>query len=897
MGVVDPGKELMSSKKKKKKFDPSPAGAQNVAQKAGASRPDTRESAPKFPLETIPVWAKLTVAVVILVVAICVLYPHHVFENKVFLAGDVEAAGSFATPIKKEMAETQGYPLWNPYLFAGMPSYESLSYNPNVYPISVVTGFLSNYLHFPNATWLLFHVFLLGFGVFLLLYDRGVNFMVAAAAGVLMMWMPNQVAVGAYGHGTQANAVAYIPFALFFWDRIWRGKSLLVNASALVIVLGFQLLRAHIQISYYTFALIGLYTLFFGVLRIRDALKGTGDPEYPATLGFFKRVLRREGVAKKRLAMIETSDLVVVLGLVVVGALFISAVLFLPVKDYSPQSIRGASETGGVEYDYATSWSLHPVESLTFVFPFSFGFGRATYHGHLPFTDYANYLGLVVIIFSVFAVTLARNRFVWFLVVVIAIATLVSFGKFLPVLYGPLFKWFPYFNKFRVPVMILIVQQFAFVLLFGLGLSAVVRSRSDIVKKAAFFGMIGGGVALIVALLSSSYWEKGFAQAIAPGITAVRTPAEQLQLAKLSGSLLFADLVKFSVLLLFTFGTIWLFARRNLRAEVFVVIAVLLAMIDIFAVDSFVLNPGKLYPEAMRRGGRLEIIKDKSVRDRFLEPDDVITFLNSRKGADRFRVFPAFHPSAPLRGGDFATNRYMNFGISSIGGYHAAKLSLYNDFVDALGVALQNGKYQLVDMMNARYVVTSHPFPEVPSFRLLWQGENFRGQRRHIYENAGAFPRVFLVDKYLVGGSKEILGMLPALPANGVDLRETVLLETEPPVRPESASGARAAITGYSFNEIRVDATLPSAAILVLSEVYYPRWTAFVDGVETELLKANYVLRAVALSAGEHEIVFRYDSKVLKRGLIISVITFATALIVLMLSAAADLRRNPIWKR
>jgi uncharacterized membrane protein YfhO len=81
-----------------------------------------------------------------------------------------------------------------------------------------------------------------------------------------------------------------------------------------------------------------------------------------------------------------------------------------------------------------------------------------------------------------------------------------------------------------------------------------------------------------------------------------------------------------------------------------------------------------------------------------------------------------------------------------------------------------------------------------------------------------------------------------------------------------------------------------------MSEVYYPKWSVYVDGEESELLKADYVLRAVALPEGEHEIVFRYDSSVLKRGLTISVLTFFVVLVVLLVSVAVNFRRNPIWK-
>jgi len=842
------------------------------------------------------------------IAAICVMYPELVFQNRVFSSGDVEAAASFATPIKKEMAESGGYPLWNPYLFSGMPSYESLSYTPYVYPVSIVTNFLTGVLHFPNSTWLLFHIFLLGLGVFLVLWDRGVHFLIAASAGILMMWMPNHIAAGAYGHGSQANAVAYIPYALFFWDRIWRGKSLVINASALVVILGFQLLRAHIQISYYTFALIGLHTVFFGAAKIRSGARGTDDPEYPAVLGFLKRALRRSNHPARKLAAMETSDLVFVLVLVVTAALLMSAVFFLPVKEYAAYSIRGASESGGVEYQYATNWSLHPLESLTFIVPFSFGFGKILYHGHMPFTDYPNYVGLVVFAFAVLAVILARSRFVWFLVLVIVVTTFISFGKFFPLLYNPLFKWLPYFDKFRVPVMILIIQQFAFVLLYAVGLGAVVRGGPATLKRRAFWGMVGALVLLFVFILASSYWTEGFARAVAKDITIVKTPAEQLQLARLSGSFLFKDLIKTCLVLFAAFGLVWLYLRRTFTAGVFVVLIALLALVDVYLADRYVLHPEKLYPKSMNAAEHVAIMKDKTARDRFLKPDAVTEFLKGRTGAatggtargdgaDLFRVFPAYHPSAPLLGGDFATNRYMNFGISSLGGYHPAKLSIYANYIEALETALKRSNYHLVDMMNARYVVASYPFADVPAFKLAWEGVDFEGQKRLVYENTRALPRLFFVDRYLALEPEEILALLPTLPANGVDLSETVLLEMEPGVRPVSKVGAEASITRYALNEIRVDAKLQSPAILVLSEVFYPRWKVFVDGREGKMLKADYLLRAVALKAGDHEVVFRYDATLLKRGLAISVATFATVLIALAASCGLALRGRLGWKR
>jgi hypothetical protein len=343
------------------------------------------------------------------------------------------------------------------------------------------------------------------------------------------------------------------------------------------------------------------------------------------------------------------------------------------------------------------------------------------------------------------------------------------------------------------------------------------------------------------------------------------------------------------------FGLLWLYLRRTIPADVFVFLVALVALVDIYIADLYVLHPERLYPKAMGAAEHVSIIKDKTARDRYLEPDALIEFLKSRPGF--FRVFPAFHPSAPLVGGDFTTNRYMNFGISSLGGYHPAKLSIYADFINALEAALKKSNYHLIDAMNARYVVTSHPFPDVPFLELVWEGVDFEGRQRRVYENTRALPRLFVVDRYRTLEPEEILAILPTLPSNGIDLSETVLLETEPGVRPVSKAGAEASITHYALNEIRVDAKLRSPAILVLSEVFYPRWKVYVDGKEDKVLKADYLLRAVALTAGDHDIVFRYDAALLRRGLTVSVATFAAVLLVLAASSGLALRRRLNWKR
>jgi hypothetical protein len=820
--------------------------------------------------------------VVSMLMAVVLLYPELAFQGKIFMAKDVEAATSFAKAAHKVMIEEHVYPLWNPYLFSGMPSYESLAYNPFVYPLSFVTGFLISKLHFPPNSWLLFHMFLLGIGVTLLLLDRGVSLVPSIMAGVFMIWMPNVVAIGANGHGSQASAIAYMPYALLFWDRITRGKGIILNASLLAIVLGFQMLRAHIQISYYTYAMLGLHFLFFSVLRMIDASRGGGSKTESTSIIPFRRAPGTPAEYDSKTALLDSGFLFAVLGAVVVCSLLISSVLYLPVHEYSQYSIRGGSVKGGLEYDYATSWSLHPLETLTFVLPYAFGFGKDTYIGYMPFTDYPNYLGLVVFLGALAGIFLVKDRFVRFLVFLAAVSTLVAFGRHFPVLYDPLFKWMPYFNKFRVPVMVLVVQQLSVAALFAFGLQALTRVPGD---KARRIALIGGGafaVLLLVAVISQGYWKDGFARAVAGRIKTASSVRDQIALGRVTGEMLLKDLVKTGIMGAALFGFLFMYARKMIPRAVFVSLVLVTALVDYRMVDANITHPEKLFKsEAVR------LIKDPAVLDRYLEPDPVVDFLKRDKGF--YRIMPMYHPSAPFYG-EFTSNRYMNFGISSIGGYHAAKLAAYNNLLKALGGALGTGHYQLLDMLNVKYLISAYRFGKGGRFEPVWSGKNWEGETRFIYRNNDALDRAFLVDRYQIVHHDEALALLKG---SDINPAETALLEKRPPIEPVSKKGGKVEITSFSFNEIHMQADVPSPCLLVASEVYYPRWKVYVDGKENEMLRADYLLRAVALPAGRHEVVFKYDSSHIKRAFHISLTTFVLLLVLLIGSTTWSRKR---WK-
>ncbi len=798
------------------------------------------------------------------------MYPEIVFRGQVFVSGDSQSAASFAAAGHRALAAGE-YPVWNPYLFCGMPSYGSMAFTPWIYPINWVIKPFRLLLRLPEYTWLLFHTFATGFGVYLLLRDRGVRASAAIPAGFLMMWMPNLVAIGANGHGSQACAVAYLPYALLFWDRIWRGRNRVANAAALAITLGFSMLRSHLQVSYYTYALVFLYLLFFGVMALVDAARG-----------------RREGASPWRGALADVGLGTATLAVVVGVSLLICAVLYLPVHDYAKYSIRGASEAGGLAYGYATNWSLHPSEMLTFLIPFSFGFGKDLYLGHMPFTDYPNYLGLVVLVFAVVAATRVRTRFVGFLCFLAVVATFVSFGKFFPVLYDPLFKFAPYFSKFRVPVMVLIVQQLAVIVLFAIGVDHVLGSDRATLKRWAKRALIAAGVCFVLALLTQGYWTDGFAKGAATRVRVTDDPATRATIGRMVGEFLARDLVELAIIGLCLAGAVFAFARARLQPVVFAAIVFALGAADYFRVDRYI-----VHPEQFRHHDGYRIIRDRAATDAYTKSDDSIEFLRRQPGV--FRVLPIDDLQNPTNSAGFMSNRYMIFGLSSAGGYHPAKLSVYDEFLNALAHTLSARQLNLVNMLNARYLVSAIRLPDSPSLTPVWVGNDYEGTPRAIYENRDAFPRAWVVGSYAVTTRDEGLA---AMAEGRVDLRRTVLLAKTPAIAPAPGDSAEVAFERRSDKEIALAVTLDRPGIVVTSEAYYPDWTATVDGAPAEILRANHAFRAVALPAGHHEVVMRYDAKLLKEGAVVSVTSFVLAALAMVLSLWMEARRKGTgWKR
>ena len=305
-------------------------------------------------------------------------------------------------------------------------------------------------------------------------------------------------------------------------------------------------------------------------------------------------------------------------------------------------------------------------------------------------------------------------------------------------------------------------------------------------------------------------------------------------------------------------------------------------------------------------------VKDKIVRkdlSTYYTSTGAATFLRS-KGEGRYRYF-AYNPGGfytrftkPGIRALEAENRATAFGLQSTQGYNAVRLASYDKYIEALNRQPQNYHganilpsgfgSPLLDLLNIRYVTVPINIDSngVNALGALGRGIPivYRNSRVVVLENKDALPRTWIVHSARQTKQDKALQLLGS---GDVNPRETALLESKPPslVRPNNASADKSSVTDYGANDIKVRTNTGGKGLLVLSEVYYPAWKAYVDGKPVPLYRADQLLRAVPVPSGKHTVELRYESQSLRIGLAISLLTSLALVAVLVALIVTRLRR------
>ena len=632
---------------------------------------------------------KLFFVAAILFFVCSTLFYKVLFSDYIFLTQDSISAKSVRHGIELSVEKFEEYPTWMPWMFGGLPSTHSMqNVSEYYYPHHLIS--LIKLFSLPWFWNSLIHFLFAGIGMYLLLKRMKLDFFPSLFGAIAFIMMPWMITMIVHGHGSQVMTAAYIPWVLWALLKIKQEASY-KSISILALLIGLQLQRAHVQIAYYTWMLMGAYIIYDIVLS---------------------HMAKKDYDLKFVFRWISSS---------IIG-FGMSVWIYIPLLNYAPFSKRSASG-GGAAFDYATSWSLHPYEALSFILPSSFGFGELTYFGYMPMTNFPNYSGVIIVFMSLFAFHKASNKINYFFLSIVILSLLISFGKYLFV-YEFLYNWLPYFNKFRVPSMILILFQFSLSVLGAVGLGSILkrieRGDKSIIKIALGFS------AFVLCLAIFRYLFHDFSLAI----------DQRVSTNQLRENMLFNDIFFIAAFLSATCVSIYTRIKGKIKSNLFLPIIISLCYCDLYLINSKIINPNKKLTYAQD----VPMKKSSYLKNHFdYENDEIISFLNGDKSI--FRVFSASIGKQGMRP-EHNNNRLAAFNIESINGYHPAKLSNFESFQS---VALFN-KFK---MFNVKYFILSTKI-EHPSLRLVKSGSyysNLTYKVAHVYEYLDFEPRVQFLEK------------------------------------------------------------------------------------------------------------------------------------------------------
>ena len=725
----------------------------------------------------------------ILLFATSILFYDVLYSDSIFLTQDSISAKSIKHGIEKSTVDFGEYPKWMPWIFGGLPSTHSMqNISEYYYPHHIIK--LIKIFSIPWFWNFLIHFLFAGLGMYVLLNHLKLNFFSSLFGSLAYTIMPWMITMIVHGHGSQVMTAAYIPWVVWAMFKL-KNEPELRYISILALLIGLQLQRAHVQIAYYTWILMGIYIIYD--LYVSYYSKSKYDVKFIAKWAFAS----------------------------IIG-FCMSLWIYIPLLNYAPFSKRSSS-AGGASFEYATSWSMHPYESLTMLLPSSFGFGELTYFGFMPMTNFPNYSGIVIVFMTFFAFHKTSRQLSYFFLTILIISLLISFGKH-TFIYEILYNWLPYFNKFRVPSMILILFQFSITVLAAIGLNNLCKNIKD--KRVLKKSLIILGTISIIAVLRLVFHD--FSNALDKRVTTNNLRVELMQ----------NDLFYSIVLLVSISILIYLFTKSKIKSRLFLISIISLSYLDFYRVNSKI-----IYPDLKTTYSQDLPMKNKDFLNKHLDEnyDDIISYL--KKDDSYFRVFEASFDSQGRLRPEHNNNRLAAFNIESINGYHPAKLSIYESFNS---VPLLNR----LKLFNVKYLILSNEV-NIPALKLVKAGSYFSNlsyRKVFLYEYLDFHPRVqFLekinkVDNRQEGYQKlnsEIFDLKKDSFVSSNDFNE----DLEVSYNSESEILIKEHIPNKIVLSVNAKGDSLNRHFVLLSEVYFPHGWKISGASDLEIIEVNNLFR------------------------------------------------------
>ncbi len=772
----------------------------------------------------------------ILYLIILILFNKIIFSNMIFAdSGDSASARSWEQ-VGKQIQETEKVDaIWIPNAFSGMPGFGSLAYMPhNVsYVQQAVLAIGKGLFLYSQESWIVLFYFLGGIFMYFacrVLFTGAAGQFPSFLGALTFMLNPFFIGLAETGHGSKLMALSYIPLLFLLTYTLFQRRDLL-SLGLLAMAIGTSLLTNHVQMVFYGFLIIGAYALWEVIAEVKQQPKASAIKS-----AFF-------------------------LGALLIG-FAISAYVYLSVQEYAHYSIRGGGGapgvSGGLEYDYATNWSFHPFETLTYLIPSFFGYESPYYWGWMPFTNSTHYIGLVPLFLGILALMYKRNRMTIFLAVFSLFALMLSWGKHFPLLYDTMFNYFPFFNKFRAPDMILHLIPITFGLLSLYGFQAIMEmndKQADKERSKLFSGLRILIIALAAFLIIGFVAKDGMNSFLSDFMFKRSDDLPQLQqqygeiqakqilpqLYQMRYNALWDDYIKFALIGGALIGLVMAYLKKKIKPVALTLGLTVLLLVDLVILDTKYISP-----------------KPNTALEEHFTPDATVTFL--QQDQSQFRVYQI---------GGFMDNTYIYHNLDLIGGYSPAKIKIYQEMIDSIGLHPWRGilNVPVISMLNAKYIVVPGRLPEDTSLSVVYFDQ---AKQLVTYANKNVMPRAWFVNEYAVPRDKRELFNRMRSPL--FDPRNVALLEKEPTIKPVHSDSTSVTPVEYKSREIKYKTYSSQPSLLVLSEVYYPAgWKAYIDGAETEIYKTNYVLRSVVVPAGEHTVEMKFDPPLYQAGFDISI--------------------------
>lgn len=764
---------------------------------------------------------------------------------------------------------------WTNALFGGMPTYQMA---PSYHSTDNLTQAINAYhLWLPENVWYVF-AYLLGFYILLRAFDFRQH--LAALGSIIWAFSTYFLIIIAAGHIWKVWALAYLPPMIAGIVLAYRGKYLwgfIVTA----IFTAFEINANHVQMTYYYLFIIFFLIIAWLVEAIRE---------------------------KQLMRFVKATGICLAAG--ILGVCMNLSNLY-HTWQYGQESMRGKSElvkqntanqtSSGLERDYITQWSYGIGETWTLLVPNTKGGASVPlsmnetamakadpnyaeiynqigqYWGEQPGTSGPVYVGAFVLMLFILGLFIVKGPMKWALLAATILSILLSWGKNFMGFTDFFIDYVPMYAKFRTVASILVIAEFTIPLLAMLALKKFF-DEPELIKPRMKYVLISfcltGVVALLFSVMPSAFFDSFISTSEMQALKSL--PAEHVgplmaNLTEMRQAMFTSDALRSFYIILVGTGIMLAFAFGKLKKEYAIAIILVLCLVDLWTVNKRYLNDEMFVPKSEREAPQQmtqadeQILHDKSLDYRVLN----------------------------LASNTFNENE-TSYYHKSIGGYHAAKLRRYQEMIEQYispemqqifgAVSEANGDmtkingdsiWPVLNMLNTKYMI----FP-------LQGGQTVPLQNPYTYGNA------WFVDKiqYAADANEEIdaIGKLNLRHEAVADAK----FKTQLGEAVEQDSVSIVTIKAYEPNELTYEVNSGKGGVVVFSEVYYPGWTATVDGQPAELGRVNYILRALNVKPGKHDVVLTFKPKSVNTTETIAYVSYIILIMVVLCAAFMEYRRR-----